>query len=427
MGTKPSFSHSSLLVSLPALATALLCCVLAAFFNQRQLAFALMLVFLLAGAARLWAVLSARKVSVTLSGEMSGLFPGESARLVLTVHNGKFLPLVWMELFFPLAQNLCLTPGETRKPDDWELAFLQEEKYSDQLVGEKRCAFLLWYETTHLEIRWTANRRGVYSTSGWRLRTGDGFGLAQVECPLSGDEVHRFAVYPKLTSVRPDLFLRSLWNADTGTRGVMEDPTVIRSTRDYLPTDSLKHINWRLTARGLPLSVNVYEDILPKNVHFLFDGESFSGAQPHLPEMEEALSILASELVRLEEAQVLCGLSLCQGQGGPAVNLMGGACGTEDLLYALAAYQPQEKKRDSESGSVVDQIPVFDVSSLAEAIPGVGRFYYIVYDTAHLAGRTLLTQYLDRTCTSILTYQEDKPFGDYETVCLRWLKEETHG
>ena len=427
MGNKLSFSRSSMLASLPALGVLLLCCVLSAFFGQGRLAFVLMLVFLLLASARLWAVLAARKVTVTVTGEVGGLFPGESAQLELTVCNNKFLPLVWMELFFPLARNLCLTPEDCRPPDDWEAPALADERASTQLVGEKRCSFLLWYETARLSIQWTANRRGVYSSEGWRLRTGDGFGLTQVECPLPREEARRFAVYPRLVEVSPDLFLRNLWNADTGTRGVMDDITVIRSTRDYQATDSLKHINWRLTARGLPLSVNVYEDIRPKSVHFLFDGESFSGAEPHLEEMEDALSILASELVRLEGAQVRCGLSLCRGQGGPAVNLFAASSVTEDLLCALAAYQPEEEKRDDESGRIVDQQPVFDAAPLLEAARGVGRFYYIVYSAGQLAGRTLLTRHLDHSCASVLTYTEGKPFGEYETVCLRRLKEDGHG
>lgn len=427
MKRNTTFSRSSLLVSLPVLAILLLCCVLAAFFGQGRLAFVLMFAFLLAGASRLWAVLAARKVSVTVTGTVRGMFPGEDAQLELSVHNGKFLPLVWLELYFPLARNLCLTPEESRKPDDWEASGLEEARASTQLVGEKRCSFLLWYETTQLRLRWHANRRGVYSSAGWRLRTGDGFGLTQIECSLPEEEARTSAVYPKLVQVKPDLFLRNLWNADTGTRGVMEDPTVIRSTRDYMSTDSLKHINWRLTARGQPLTVNVYEDILPKSVHFIFDGESFSGAEPHLEEMEDALSILASELVRLDGAQVRCGLSLSKGLGGEAVNLFAASSAVEELLCALAAYEPAEPVREANSGKIVDQLPVFDAAPLVQAARGVGRFYYIVYSADCLSGRTLLTQHLDHTCASVLTYRDAKPFGEYETVCLRTLKEDGHG
>ena len=425
MNQGASFRRSSVLVSLPALAALLLGSVLAAFFGQERLAFVLMFVFLLAGASRIWAALAARKVSV--SGAVRGMFPGEEARLELTVRNDKFLPLVWLELFFPLAQSLCLVPEDSRKPDDWEMAGLEEMHASTQLVGEKRCSFLLWYETVRLPVRWRAGRRGVYSSAGWRLRTGDGFGLTQIDRPLPREEARRFAVYPALVEVRPDLFLRNLWNADTGARGVMEDVTVIRSTRDYQTSDSLKRINWRLAARGLPLSVNVYEDILPKSVHFIFDGESFSGAHPHPAELEDALSILASELVRLEGAQVRCGLSLSRGRGGAAVNLFAASSATEDLLCALAAYQPADPVREGEGGKIADQLPYFDTAPLIGAARGVGRFYYIAYSAACLPGRTLLTRYLDHTCASILTYQEAKPFGEYETVCLRSLKEDGHG
>lgn len=427
MSKDAAFSRSSLLTCVPVLVILALCAVLAAFFGQGRLALVLMFVFLLAGASRLWAVLAARHVSVRVTGAVSGLVPGEEMQLELTVTNDKFLPLVWLELFFPLAPSLCLTPEDSRKPDEWEVGALEAEHASAERVGEKRAAFLLWYETARLSVRWHANRRGVYSGAGWRLRTGDGFGLTQIECRLPPDQVRSFAVYPRLVPVRPDPFLRNLWNADTGTRGVMEDPTVIRSTRDYMATDSLKHINWRLTARGLPLTVNVYEDILPKSIHFIFDGESFSGAAPHLQEMEDALSILASEIVRLQEAQVRCGLSLCRGKGGEAVNLFAAASTTEDLLCALAAYEPADAVWDAQSTEVVDQQPVFDAAPLLAAARGVGRFYYIAYSKRCLPDRQLLTRHLDPSCASVLTYREGKPFGAFETVCLRSLKEENHG
>jgi len=255
---------------------------------------------------------------------------------------------------------------------------------------------------------------------GWRLRTGDGFGLTQVERSIHKDA--RFAVYPRLIDVAPDLFLRNLWNTESGTRGVMEDPTIIRSTRDYMTTDSFKHINWRLAAQGLPLTVNVYEEILPQTVHFLFDGESFSGPDPHPEEMEDALSILASELVLLSERQVSCGLSLCRGAECEPVNLFPSSSHIEELLWALAAYQPMEPKRDPNSGSILLQAPAFDTNTLYEAAGNVGRFYYISYDIASLTDRTLL-RHLDHTCLSLLTYCEPEPYGGFETVCLCGLKE----
>lgn len=419
MRDKLVHGRSSYLVCLPVLLSCGVLCVLAAFFGQRELAMLLMFLAVMAGISRLWAFSSARSLSVRVPGGNRGLFPGETFSVELEVRNRRFFPVVWLELNFPLARDLCLLPETLRPPDEAEQVFLKEERFSTEQVGELRLPTLLWYEERRISTSWTAQRRGVYSTAGWRLRTGDGFGLAQVERKLPPEDVRTFYVYPRLTEVQPDLFLRSLWNADTGTRGVMEDPTVIRSTRDYMTTDSLKRINWRLTARGLPMTVNIYEDILPKSVHFLLDGESYSGPDPHLKELEDALSILASELVRLEQAQVHCGLSLCAGSGGNAQSLFAPAA-TEELLCALAAYQPLEPKLNDE-GKVVSQPTIFDRTAILEQAQRVGRFYYITYDRAAPAGSLLLRQ-LGRTRVTVLTSLEGAPFGEFETVGLDHLR-----
>lgn len=426
MWDKPVLTRSSNLVSLPALGLELLGGVLAAFFGQGLLAGALLLVFLLAGTSRLWAVTSLRRVKVHLTGGSRCLFPDQETTLELELQNDKFFPVIWLELFFPLDRRLCMLPRQRRRPDDWEAASLREQGAATDLAGEARLSSLLWYETTRVSCRWTARCRGVYSADGWRLRTGDGFGLACGERPLLRPGSLRFVVYPRLTAVSAELFLRNLWNAETGSRGVMEDPTVIRSTRDYLTTDSPRRINWRLLARGLPLTVNVYEDILPRSVHFLLDGESFSGPDPHPEALEDALSILASEVVRLAQAQVRCGLSLSRGDGCEAVTLPAAAAAPEELLCALAAYQPLPEKLDGE-GRPVAQQPVFDTAALLEAGPSVGRYYYITYDTTALPGQQLLRR-LDHTCLTVLSYRESPPYGEFETVCLCHLKEESaHG
>ena len=420
MKHKLETSHSSWLVSLPLIILCLLSGALSAFFGLGQLSAALIFFGVMALCARLWAFAGANKVSIRITSKVRGLFPGEDVSFDVHVRNDKFLPVVWLDLFCPLSRSLCLVPEETRVPDEWEMAVLADEQASIELVGEQHLPSLLWYENTCFTVRWQARQRGVYSTAGWRLRTGDGFGLAQVESPIPREDVREFAVYPRLIPVSPSLFLRSLWNADTGSKGVMADPTVIRSTRDYIPSDSFKQINWRLAARGLPLSVNVYEDILPKGVHFIFDGESFSGPPSHLEEMEDALSILASELVRLHQAQVGCGLSLCQGR----TTLPHNRFNAEDphpLLRMLAAYEPLEPKWDADAATFVPQLPVFQENELCSA-KGVGRFYYITYNTDTLPSRTLLRR-LDRTQLSILTYEDCVPFGEFETVCLRRLKE----
>jgi len=421
MADKTEFRRSSWLISLPVMGICLLSGVMAVFFGQISVGSVLLFLFAAGAAARLWAMASVRRVSLRVEGKLRGLFPGESVTFDLEVRNEKLLPVFWMEVFCPLSEDLCLVPENSRRPDDWEELQLQEEGASLELVGEERLSLLLWYERVKLRSTWTARRRGVYSTSSWRLRTGDGFGLAQLERPIDPADVRQFAVYPRLIPVSPDLFLRNLWNADTGARGVMEDPTIIRSTREYMAADPVKHINWRLAARGLPLSVNVYEDILPRSVHFIFDGESFSGPPAHLEEMEQALSILASEVVRLSQNRVRCGLSLCSGAWGQAQNYFA-AESPHVLLQAMAAYRPMEKKWDGEAHKYLPQTPEFDEGPIYDAAMRVGRFYYMTYDTAALSNRTLL-QRLGQAGVTVLSYTPAQGWGGFETVCMEQLRE----
>ena len=353
------------------------------------------------------------------------MFPGDETTVNIEVHNGKFLPVIWMEVFFPLAKNLCLIPEETRKPDNWEQVSLRDENASVELVGEKRFSFFLWYETALFSVKWTAKRRGVYSTRGWRLRTGDGFGLAQIEQPIDEKDVQQFLVYPQLIPVSPELFLRNLWTADTGFRGVIEDPTVIRSTRNYMSGDPMKQINWRLAARGLPLTVNIYEDILPKSVHFIFDGESFNGPEPHREELEESLSILASEAVRLSQEQVRCGLTLPAGSGSPARNVFA-AENPVALLQLLAAYEWSLPIKTEETSNPIFLPSKYDETPVYDAAMRTGRFYYIAYDTAHLADCRLL-RHLGPNRVTLLTYTPCTPYASFETLCLQQLREgDTH-
>ncbi len=414
------YNRSSMLTSLPALIAELVLCALSGLFGLRGASAALAIVFVLSGVSRLWALVSLRHVSFDVSCPAQGVFPGESLEFHLQIRNGKLIPLVWLELFFPLSHSKCLVPEHTRTPDEWEKPALQEQACSESLVGEERLPFCAWYETVEVVSRWTAQCRGVYSTEGWRLRSGDGFGLTQTERPVTTRGSGQFAVYPSLVGVNTELFLRNLWNADTGSRGVMEDNTVIRSTREYLPGDNLKHINWRLAARNLPLSVNLYEEILPRSVHFLLDGESFSGPEPHLEELEQALSMLASILVNLNQSQVDCGLSLCQGRQ-PAAHYAAVSGNLYRLLWGLAGYEPAGPVKEEGSQTILRQQARYDLQPLLEHAKTVGRFYYLCYDCTGLEQQEVFHR-LNNSQLSLLTWEECRPFGDYETICLRTLR-----
>jgi len=144
MKGKVVFTRSSNLVSWPVMGVGLLGCVLSAFFGQTMLAGVLMLLVLVTFFSRLWGMAAANHVQVSVRTAAQGMFPGEETAFEIEVKNDKFLPVIWMEIFMPLAKTLCLTPQDTRKPDDWEQVELADANASETLVGEKRLSVFLW-------------------------------------------------------------------------------------------------------------------------------------------------------------------------------------------------------------------------------------------------------------------------------------------
>ena len=117
----------------------------------------------------------------------------------------------------------------------------------------------MWHQTLEWDSCWTARRRGIYPLDHVLLRSGDGFGLTQIEKPYPVERSPVFVVYPRIVPVRTDLFLQNLWDAKSGAKGYFEDPNVIRGERAYQSTDPWKRINWRMAARKEELEVKLYE------------------------------------------------------------------------------------------------------------------------------------------------------------------------
>ena len=66
--------------------------------------------------------------------------------------------------------------------------------------------------------------------------------------------------------------------------------------------------------------------------------------------------------------------------------------------------------------------PEFDEPPVYDAANSAGRFYYVAYSSDSLTERTLLRA-LGGGITTVLTYTEPKPDGEFETACLRRLRE----
>ena len=312
-------------------------------FRQRGLAVFLILAGVLAVISRKWAFASLREVRFEADSARTRFFPDETFALKMKVENRKSLPLIWLEAALPLVPDGPLEPVEKtgiRRPGNLTK---EDEELPDAPMLFRRFAFLAGGGELCIDVEMKAVRRGIFSFGDIRLYSGDGLGLTQVGMRSQGAG-RLFAVYPRPVPVRAEVFLKNQWTSAGSARGYMEEPTLIRGSRDYQPSDSWKRINWRLAARGLPLNVNLPEMIRPQASHFVVDGESFSGEMPDDEGFELMLSVLASVFIRMDEAGLSCGLTLPKSLRSGAVTMEAGTALSE-LLFALAAYERRPFRR----------------------------------------------------------------------------------
>lgn len=193
------------------------------------------------GVSRLWGESALRSVQVTCQSAPAALFPPGEVTLRMRIQNNKLLPVIWMEVVQLLEEDAPLIPA-----DPGEICHVQGRQAElEGASGEeaaflyKKFTFVMGGEEIVWESRWNAQHRGIFRPGRLRLRGGDGFGLTQKE-QLTGGTDAFVAVYPRVQPVATDLFLRDMWEASSGAKGYQEDPTIIKSTRDYALTDSYR-------------------------------------------------------------------------------------------------------------------------------------------------------------------------------------------
>lgn len=342
----------------------------------------LCLFFLLLGlVCRYWSGRVTNQLSFHIECRRTRLFPGQETAISYEVTNNKLLPLIWLELSQNGPDKDCLLPDEAFEAydvpydADHTVPFLRQ---SFSFIGS--------FQTLRVDSRWTAQRRGLYIIDRLVARSGDGFGLSQIERPLSARELPMLAVYPRPAEVDLSLFLRPQWDTNIGSRGWMEDNTVLKGNREYQPGDNWKHINWRMAAREQGTPINLYESIQPHGMRFILDGESFNSCPD---ELESVLEILASVLMGLSDAGINCSLSLPASKRFPAMTLRSsGANSVDDLLLHIAGYDPLAEL--DETAQQTPDTPVYLPSAFpTDAVPRTGSIFLLTRSGAELPQRLM--------------------------------------
>lgn len=180
-------------------------------------------------------------------------FYGEDVTLTLELTNRKVLPLSWLEVTDELPEDVVPRRGRVIP------SVRQRRQHMVHLFS------LRWYERVRRRMTVTCQARGYFPLGPARLRSGDLFGITSVGRDVTS--IDYLIVYPRVVPLEA-LGIPSLHPLGDARsrRPLLEDPTQTVGIRDYQPTDPLRRVHWKATARMGRLQTRQHE---PTTTHRL--------------------------------------------------------------------------------------------------------------------------------------------------------------
>ncbi len=210
-------------------------------------------------------------------------FIGDLVDYYITVDNGKLLPMIWLDISdaFPMG----LQTGGT----------YQRGIGAEAVLDHRITTSLLPYQRVTWRYRIRCRTRGNHRIGPARLRSGDLFGLSAAEQHVS--DVDYLLVYPRIVDLQRLMIPWEQPLGDSrGRRRIQDDPSRFVGLRDYLPSDPLKHIDWKATARHGKLETRVFEPAATRHLLIALNARTgdaaWQGSNRRL--FERAVTVAAS-------------------------------------------------------------------------------------------------------------------------------------
>ena len=241
------------------------------------------LVIIIALVARLWDRFAFRRVTHTRLLSRQRAFIGDSLEYSVTLYNDKILPLIWVDIQDAFPEGLELPGGHMRAPG---MEMAQQHRIT---------ASLLPYQRVTWKYSLRCIRRGYHRIGPVRLRSGDIFGFSSTETQFS--DTDRLLVYPRVVDLHQLIFPAEHPTGEArGRRPLFQDTTRFIGHREYRPSDPMKHIDWKASARLQKLQTKVYEPAVSLNVLIALNGATseFAWQGTHPRFFERAVTAAAS-------------------------------------------------------------------------------------------------------------------------------------
>jgi uncharacterized protein (DUF58 family) len=198
--------------------------------------FALTVIYLFLGIyiiSLFWTRQSARNISCERKFEKR-VFWGEEVTVRLDIRNKGWLPIPWLFIYESLPVELAAG------------------------TSIKRVLSLGPHGRTEVVYKLGAYKRGYYTVGPFTTKLGDTLGLADIqELEKQSDFITVFPRIVPLTHAK--LPSRSPLGTLRHHQPIFEDPARTRGKRDYVASDSLRHVDWKATAATGRLQVKQFE------------------------------------------------------------------------------------------------------------------------------------------------------------------------
>lgn len=173
-------------------------------------------------------------------------FPGDQVKVEVTLCNGTWLPITWLEVHESLPVQLCTPP------------------FHHEVIS------LGAHERQRLDYTLNCRQRGYYIIGPLTVQTGDLLGIAQRDQVYA--EPQYIIVYPRVVPLqRLGLPTRSPQAVLRAPSPLFEDPARIMGVRDYRRGDSPRRIHWTATASAGRLLVKRYQPAIARETLVCLD------------------------------------------------------------------------------------------------------------------------------------------------------------
>ncbi|MDA8345080.1 MAG: DUF58 domain-containing protein [Thermaerobacter sp.] len=226
-----------------------------------------------------------RGLDLTVKVQPRRIFPEQTARLEVSLRNSARLPLPWLNVLVHLPRRMEVSDLKVQRSPIEAVLTLPFSLGGRQALARRAAVHL--------------SHRGLYKLGPVDALVSDPFGIQ--ETLREGNETSTLLVYPRIRPLSAQL-RRSLPIGDRRGHSFLDEETHYLGPRAYQPTDPLRRIDWRQSARRGDLYVKTFETVATAATALFLDPttarDPWDGIDTEvLEETVEITASLASDLI----------------------------------------------------------------------------------------------------------------------------------